>query len=203
MSISTFAELKTAIANWMDVSSAQFATNQLDDLVMLGEKWINRNIRNEDMETALSGTISSGTIAAPTGFIGLKYAYVDGSPAQPLIVKTPAQIIAQYPQRSSAGKPVWIGYDAGSFIFGPYPDSNYTVKLTCYTRQGPLSSSVYNLFTNNPDLFLFAALAEAEMVVGRDPRVVIWKAKRDEIARAVNAEAQGIMGAGGMAITVA
>lgn len=169
---------------------------------MLGEKWINRNIRNEDMETALSVSVTNGTGSAPSGFLGMKYAYLDTSPATPLIIKTPQQILQQFPQRTSDSRPAWVAYDVGTFIFGPFPDATYTMKGTYYKRQGPLSSSTYNLFTNNPDLFLFAALAESEPVFGRDQRVVLWKAKRDEIAAAVNNEARNIAASGGMAITL-
>ena len=202
MAISTHAELLTAMYNWLDIASGQFATNQASDLVLLGEKWIMRNVRNEDMESTFSSTISSGVIAAPTGFAGLKHAYVDGSPTKALIIKSAQQIYSAYPIRSAEGKPAWIAYDAGNLIFGPYPDSAYTIKGTYYKRQGPLSSGTYNLFTNNPDLFLFAALAEAEMVFGRDERVERWKAKRDEIAASVNRDAFGIYAGGGMAMTV-
>jgi hypothetical protein len=203
MAISTAAELATAISNWLDVASGNFATNQVTDLVMLGEKWILRNVRSPEMETALSVTIANGVATAPTGFLGLKYAYVDGSPTKKLVTKTPDQILSAYPTRASSGKPAWIAYDAGNFIFGPYPDSTYTIKGTYYKRVGPLSSSAYDLFTNNPDLYLFAALAEAEMVIGRDQRVPMWKAKRDEIAAGVNRDAFGIAAGGGLAMTAA
>lgn len=201
MSISTAAELSTAITNWLDVSSTSFATNQLTDLAMLGEKWIMRNVRNEDMEASFSAALASGTVAAPTGFLGFKYAYVDGTPVRKLEIRTAEQVISNYPTRSSTSKPSWIAYDAGSFIFGPFPDSTYTIKGTYYKRQGPLSSGTYALFTNNPDLFLFAALAEAEMVIGRDSRIQTWTSKRNEIAQAINTEAKGIATSGGMAMT--
>lgn len=203
MAITTSAELQTAICNWLDIASGNFATSQLTDLVMLGEKWIMRNVRNEDMESTFSGTIASGVIAAPTGFAGLKHAYVDGSPVKPLITKTAQQIYQNYPVRSADAKPAWIGYDAGNLIFGPYPDSAYTIKGTYYKRQGPLSSGTYALFTNNPDLFLFAALAESEAVFGRDNRIPLWTQKRDAIASAVNRDAFGIYAGGGLAMTAA
>lgn len=203
MAISTFAELKTAMANWLDVASGNFASSQLDDLVLLSEKWVMRNIRHPDMESTFSSAIASGVIAAPTGFLGLRHAYVDGSPVKQLQIKSAHQIYAAFPTRSAQAKPSWIAYDAGNLIFGPYPDANYTIKGTYLKTQGPLSSATYNLFTNNPDLFLFAALAEAEMVLGRDERVERWRAKRDEIAMGVNRDAFGIHGGGGMAITTA
>lgn len=201
MSIITHAELVTAVAsNWKHRSDlSSIAT----DLIMIGEKWIMRKIRAKEMETALSVAIDgTGVAAVPTGFLGLKYAYIDGSPTKNLIIKTAQQILTQYPSRSSEGKPAWIAHDAANFIFGPFPDSTYTVKGTYYARQGPLSSSVYDLFTNNPDLYLFAALAEAEAYIGNDRRVALWTAKRDDIARDVNTEAQGMSAAGGLSITL-
>lgn len=200
MAITTFAELKTAVArNW---KHRQDLDSISEDLIMVGEKWINRNVRATEMETALSVAIASGTATVPTGFLGLKYAYIDGSPIQPLEVRSPQQIFARFTKRSSDAKPEWIGYDAGSLIFGPYPDSTYTVKGTYYKRQGPLSSAVYDLFTNNPDLFLFAALAEAEAYVENDKRISLWIAKRDQIALDINNEAKGIMASGGLTVTV-
>lgn len=201
MTISTHSELKTALASWTKRADL---TNYLDDLVMAGEKWIMRNVRATEMETALSVAISgTGIATAPTGFLGLKNSYVDGSQTQKLYVMSMAQLLEKYPLRASSSKPKFIAYDAGSFHFGPFPDSTYTIKGTYYKRQGPLSSAVYDLFTNNPDLFLFAALAETEPFIKNDKRVPLWTAKRDGIANAINAEAQGISYAGGMAITTA
>jgi hypothetical protein len=201
LAITTHADLITAVAsNWKHRSDL---ASIAPDLIMIGEKWIMRNVRAPEMETALSVTLSSGVGTAPTGFLGLKYAYVDASPAVPLEFRSPQQIYVSYPNRSVTSKPKWIAYDAGSFIFGPFPDSDYTIKGTYYKRQGPLSSSVYDLFSNNPDLYLFAALAEAEGYVGKDDRIPLWTTKRDQIAMDINKEAQGIMASGGLTITTA
>lgn len=201
MSITTHAELKTAVSNWLKRSDL---STYLDDLVMAGEKWIMRKVRATEMETSMSVSISgSGTATPPSGFLGFKYSYIDGSPARKLVTRTPAQIFERFPNRSSSGKPEWIGYDAGSFIFGPFPDSTYTVKGTYYKRQGPLSSGVYDLFTNNPDLFLFAALAESEPFLKNDKRVALWMSKRDAIAKDINDEAVGITGSGELTMITA
>ena len=200
MSISTYAELKTAISSWAHRADL---TAYLDDIVTLAEKRIMREVRATEMETALSVAISSGTATVPTGFLGLKNAYVDGSPTQKLYVVSLSQLFEKYPTRSSTTKPKFIAYDAGTFHFGPFPDSAYTIKGTYYKRQGPLFSGVYDLFTNNPDLYLFACLAELETVLKNDPRVALWQAKYSSIRDAVNAEAQGIGFSGGMAVMVA
>lgn len=200
MSITTNSELKTAVSSWLKRSDLSAF---LDDLVMAGEKWIMRNVRATEMETAFNVAIAGGTAAVPTGYLGAKFLYVDGSPTQIVRPMSLAQLFEKYPQRSSSQKPKFFAYSAGTLEFGPYPDSTYTIKGTYYRRQGPLSSAVYDLFTNNPDLYLFAALCEAEPFMKNDKRIAVWQAKRDAIANAINAEAQGIAFSGGMAITTA
>lgn len=197
MALTTYANLKTAIANW--VHRSDIAT-YADDLVTLAEARINREVRAVEMETALSSATASGVIAAPTGFLELRSAYVDGSPTQPLRVMSAAYIYSKYPHRSSDSKPLLIGYDAGNLIFGPYPDSAYTIKGTYYKRQGPLSSAVYDLFTNHPDLFLFGALAETRAFLQDDKRVPLWENKYAQVRDSVNAQSQSIRTGGGMAM---
>jgi hypothetical protein len=200
MAITTHAELKAAIASFKHRSDLSAV---LDDIVTLGEKRIMRDVRATEMETALSVAIDgTGVAAVPSGFLGLKHAYIDGSPTKQLAICSPAQVLGRYPQRSSSSKPSDIAYDAGSFIFGPFPDSTYTVKGTYYARQGPLSSAVYALFTNNPDLYLFACLAETEAYVVNERRVPLWAAKYESIKEAINTEAKNIAYSGGMQIRV-
>lgn len=173
------------------------------DLITLGETWLMRKVRVPEMETALNVTMSSGLATVPTGFLGLKNAYIDGSPTQKLYVVSLAALFEKYPTRSSSNKPRFIAYDAGSFQFGPFPDSDYTVKGTYYKRQGPLSSAVYDLFTNHQDLFLMACLCEAEPYIKNDARMPLWKSKRDELLADVWRQAEGISYSGGIAVTVA
>lgn len=200
MALTTYSELKTAISNW--THRGDIAT-YADDLVTLAEARINREVRSTEMETAMSVTISSGVAAVPTGFLELRHAYVDGSPTQKLYVKSTADIYDKYPNRASTGKPSYIAYDAGNFIFGPYPDSNYTIKGTYFKLQGPLSSAVYALFTTNPDLFLFAALAESAPFLVNDKRVQLWEAKYQQIRDDVNTRSAGSRVGGGLAMSVA
>jgi len=185
MSISTYSELKTAVANWlMRGSDTDFAT-YVPDLIMLGENRIYRELRIRAMETALNSTIASGTVSVPSGYVELKYAYIDASPVQHLTRKSAQWIMENYPTRSSDGQPSFIARDVDSFIFGPYPDSSYTVKGTYYKRLDALSNSnTTNWFTSNaPDLLLFASLAEAEPFLQNDERVTLWEAKYQSVKK--------------------
>lgn len=187
MAITTYAELKTAIVSWMDIATADL-TSIIDDLVTVAEKRIFREARTRDMEAALSGTISSGAVALPADYVELKTAYIDRSPTQWLERRATQWIYEEYPMRSSSGLPKFISREGTNFIFGPYPDSAYSVKGIYYKRLAALSSGVHALFTNNPDMYLFACLAESEIVIGRDKRIPVWEGKYNKILADVNGE---------------
>lgn len=187
MAITTYNELKTAVTSWLDVATADLSSI-IDDLVTVGEKRIFRECRTRDMEDSFSTAISSGSIALPSGYVELKYARVDGTPSQPLERRSAESLYEMYPTRSSSGKPKFIAREGSTFIFGPYPDSDYTIKGIYYKRLTVVASSANALFTSNPDLYLFACLAESEIVIGRDNRIAIWEAKYKKILDDVNGE---------------
>ena len=128
------------------------------------------------METALSGTISSGVLALPTGYLDLKYAYVNRAPVTFLEKVTPEALYERYPVRSGAAVPCVISREAGNFIFGPYP-GDYAIAGIYYQRYTILnaSSPTTNWFTSNaPDVLLYGALLEAAPFLKDDPRLVVW-----------------------------
>lgn len=199
MAITTYAELKTAGANW---SHRADLSNQIDDLCTLAEERIMREVRSVEMETALSVTISAGVATVPTGFLGLKNAYIDNSPTKQLSIVSPAAIYSRYPLRSAEDIPSFVAVDAGNFIFGPYPDSGYTMKGTYWKKLGPLSSGVHALFTAHPDLYLTALLVEIkdweQSWKARDQ----WEKKYASIRDQINNESTNKNYSGGMVMSI-
>jgi hypothetical protein len=187
MSLTTYAQLKTAVTSWLDITATD-VSSQIDDLVTVAETRLFREARTRDMEVAMSTSIGSGVVAVPTGYIAWKSIYIDGSPTQRLERRTADWIYQRYPLRSADSKPSFIAREGTSFIFGPYPDSSYTVKGVYYKRLGTLSSTVNGLFVASPDLYLFACLAESEPLIGRDSRIKVWEEKYQRILNAVNGE---------------
>lgn len=176
MALANYSDLKTSVASWLHRSDL---TTFIPDFIALGEARIYRELRIRAMEVALSQAIASGVVAIPGAYVELKHAYIDGSPVQILTRKDATWIYENYPTRSADGKPKFIASDAGNFIFGPFPDSTYTVKGTYYQRLTALSdSNTTNWFTTNaPGILLFAALSEAEPFLKNDPRIELWNAK--------------------------
>lgn len=174
--ITSFSTLKTELANILHRSDL---TSDLPLFIQLGELRIYRDLRLRCMETALSSAISSGVIAVPSGYVDLKFAYINGSPIQSLEKKDAEWIYWNYPTRSADAKPYYIGREADNFIFGPYPDSAYTVKGVYWKKLDALSASnETNWFTSNaPDLLFFAALCEATPWIQDDSRIPLWEKK--------------------------
>ena len=186
MSITTYAELQTSVSNWLKRSDL---TSMLPDLVLMGEKWIFRHARSRDMESALNVTTSNGVASLPSDFIALKSARVSASPSIPLSIRPASWIYSQYPNRGAGGLPAFIGVDGANFVFGPAAGS-YTINGTYYARLTSIQTSANALFTNNPDLYLFATLAESEAFIKNDGRVALWTEKRNAILADINAEAR-------------
>jgi hypothetical protein len=187
MSITTYTELKTAVSSWLARSDL---TTYVGDFITLGEKRVYRDLRIRCMETALSSTIASGVIAVPDGYVAMKYAYVQATPIGKLERKDAEWVYQNYPTRSADGQPIYFAREADNFIFGPYPDSTYTIKGIYYKRLTALSASnETNWFTaNSPDLLLFAALCEAAPFLKADNRIQIWETKYKMVKDSVQLE---------------
>lgn len=178
MAITTYAELQTAIANWLHRADL---TSIIPDFITLGEKKINRRLRVREMETESSVTLSAGTRTAslPTDYMETRRIYLDSSPIRDLEYVTPNDYWDRY-FSTDTGKPVAYTVEGNNFLFGPIPDSGYTAKVLHYATPSALSASAHSLFTSNPDLYLFAALCEAEPYTVNDKRLPVWKLKFEE-----------------------
>ncbi len=202
MPFTSYTAFRSNVITWLDIDTSAIAATQLDDIIVVAENKINREVRSREMETALNSTIAAGVIAVPTNYIEFKSAYVDGTPTKRLTRTNADTIYSQYPTRTAAGKPEAIAREGANFIFGPYPDSTYTVKGIYYQHMPALSSTLHALFTANEDLYLWAALSEAEAVIGRDSRIAIWEQKYQMTKEKVNAENWSEAASGGLQMRV-
>lgn len=185
MSLSSYSDLKNAVTNWTKRSDL---TNYLDDIIRIAELRIHREVKTHETETALSVTItgSPATATIPADFVSLKNAYIDieGTPA---LTMASADQIRQWQVNGSyrRGIPKQIAQEGSTFIFWPIPQQEYVVKGIYYATPGTLSSATYSLFTSNPDLFLYAALAETAPFLKDDKRIALWEAQYQKIKNQV------------------
>ena len=196
MALSTYAELQTSIASWLHRPDL---TSVIPDFITIAERWIIRRVVASELETALSTVIASGVAPLPSDFVSLRNARLSTTPSTPLTIRPAEWIYSNYPNRSGGAVPQYIAVEGSNFIFGPYP-SAYTVVGTYYKDPGPLSVAVNSLFTNNPDLYLYAALCAAEPYLKNDPRLVTWMTQRDAILEDVNQDSESSRWGDGMSV---
>lgn len=202
MALTTYSELKTAVARWTGQSDNATATNlgmgsSIDDLITVAETRIFREAKTKDNEASISTSLASGVLSVPSDYVAHKLLYINSNPVTFVEPRPIAWIYQNYPTRSSEGIPKYFAREATNFIFGPYPDSTYSVGGVYYKKLTALSTTVHNLFLNNPDLYLFCCLAESSILIGNDSRIPLWESKYQKILSDVNGTDKNSEYAGG------
>lgn len=187
MAFDSYANLKTAIGSWLARSDL---TSYVGDFITLGEARLARDLRIRAIEADLSVAISSGVAAVPADFVELKHARLDATPSYPLEPKDSQWLLRKFPMRTSDGPPQFIAVDGANFIFGPYPDTAYTILGVYYFKPAALSdSNTTNEWTDNvADALFFASLSESAPFLGQDKRLATWEAKYESIKRGYNVQ---------------
>lgn len=174
MAITTYAELKTAIASWLHRDDL---TSIIPDFITLAESRLNRETKLIQQETSATVTLTSGLDYAslPTGFIKMLEFYYTADLFIPTLI--PFSRMEEIRSFSTAtGQPFYYSI-SDKFYFDVIADQTYS--LTCrYRKKWDIASDSTNaLLTNYPDAYLFASLAEAAPYLKNDTRVAIWEAK--------------------------
>ena len=193
--ISSYATLKTAVADWLVRSDL---TSHIPYFVESAEERIYRELKCRQMETAVSSAVSSGVIALPSSFRGFKTLYVDGSPITPLRPMDLDSLYREFTTRSSDGEPLAYAINGANVEFGPYPDSAYTIKGTYWKKLDVLSDANTSnwLITDAPYLLLWASLVESSPFIKDDPRIPVWEGKYQQAKAALEFEQRNEGGTG-------
>ena len=174
MALSTYTELKTSIANWLN--RTDLTSEIAEDFIVLAEKDFNSKLRIRKMNaTDASFTINAETVALPTGFLQLRDMYiVEGGTKYALKYITPSQM-DQIKGSSTSGMPSTFTILGDNFRFAPTPASTYTATINYYKEFDPLSltnTSNY-ILSNHPSIYLYGALYHAANFLGGiEPRQV-------------------------------
>jgi hypothetical protein len=171
--ITNYETLLTAVADYV---ARDDLTGFAPNFVQNWEERFYRDPQNwaDWMESSVSITTAAATV--PSDYLGIKSATLsDGS--QPLQRVSSTTLLDAFP-RGTSGRPRGIAKQGSVFIFGPEPDSDYTVTLRYYAKPTVLRSDgdgVNWLITHAPDLCLYGALLEAEPFLKNDGRIAVWR----------------------------
>ena len=178
MALSTYTELKDAIADWLDRSDL---TARIPDFIALAEARISRDLRIRPMEVRSIMYTTSGQkyFNLPGGYIQMRNIQLNTNPTQPLEYITPEMLDRLYGSNTT-GKPKAYTLIGDEIQLSPVPDSAYELEMAFYEKFTALGDGTSGTVTSNyltknaPDVLLYGALMEAEPFIKNDERVAVW-----------------------------
>lgn len=177
MSITTYAQLQTAVASWLNRDDL---TTTIPDFITIFEATANRRLRLRSQELAATLTPSSGVATLPTDYLAWRRVTWTGSTNTELEYVHPSYLHALYPT-APAGVPRLFTIEGSSLTVRPSDDTALTFDY--FQKIAALSNSNTTnwLLTAHPDIYLFGTLAEAHGFVKDPDSLALWKTRRDEI----------------------
>lgn len=187
MSLDTYANLKTAIANTLDRDDL---TDHIDDFIDMAEE-VHKGPVNEggirclEQVTRESITIDERQESFPTGFL---------EPISLRLLTNPVTELKfiNYHEMNrvrdaSSGKPEYFTI-GGEFEFDHLPDSSYSGEIIFFKEETALSDSntSNNILTNYPSAYLYGALVHSAPFLTDDPRIVVWQTLYQAAANRAN-----------------
>lgn len=181
MAISTYDELKTAVATWAHNTAL---TALIPDFITFAESRMNRTLRLRMMESDNSLSLASGarTVALPSGYIEpISLALViSGEARDYLDLRLPHQLPVDI-NATSARRPREWAINGSNIEFPNLADQTYALTFRMVGSFALSDASPTNwLLTNHPDVYLFGALLEAAPYMVNDQRIGVWQMKYDQ-----------------------
>ena len=174
MAISTYTELKTAVANWLDRDDL---TDRIPEFIALAEARMNRVLRLRMMEAKYTASTvgAQRNYALPSGYLQMRNFQLNTSPITTLSYVSP-EIFDRLWGGSTGGTPQFYTILANEIQLGPIPASVQTMEMLFYKKITALSGTnlTEQMLTDNPDIYLYGALLEAEPFIMNDERVSLW-----------------------------
>jgi hypothetical protein len=179
--ITDYASLQQAVQDWF-VRSDLGAW--MDYFIQIAEEDIYRDIFAQNqgkgvqaIEAPLSVTINSGVAAVPSGYLGIKIALVSlNGQTFEIERRTPEFIYTQFPDQSAGGTPQYMARLGQNFVFGPYPDSAYTITGIYWQKSAHLSSTNTTTWMTStiPSILLSAVNRAAARFIKDEEAYGIW-----------------------------
>jgi len=199
MALSTYAELKASVADWLNRSDL---TSAITDFVSLAEAQMERDLRTRQMIVRANATINTEYSALPDDYIEAKSFKLTGTnPISPLIFQTINAMDDLQVSYTSSGQPKYFCVIGGQIRVLPTPDTSYVSELIYYAKLSKLSASNTTnwMLTLSPDVYLYGSLLQAAPYLQDDARIQVWAGLYQKGIDALNlADERGSMTGGAL-----
>jgi len=188
MAITTYSELRTAVANWLERDDLSARIPEFIDLV---ESRIAQTIRVRSMETITAVVVNATTrsFALPGGYKQMRRIFKQSTAnSLPMEGRNSVDFWSLYgnlPETSSA----YFTIEGENISIAPLGSITQTFDVLYYKAFDTLSADTDTtpLLADAPGLYLYGGLLEAAPFLGNDPRVLIWAQMWDDLREKVQA----------------
>ncbi len=183
MAISTYSDLKAAVADWLNRTDL---TATIPNFIALAEADINSHfdLRTVESDQLVTTTPGSRYVALPAGFREPQNLWINRTYGRdnPLRFVTPELLTTS----NSPGAPLMWCVDGDNIAFERPADQAYSMTLRMIGGVGLSDVSPANLIlTNYPNVYLYGAMREAALYLRDSEASGLWEAKyADAITKA-------------------
>ena len=186
MTIATYSDLQTSLANWLHRSDL---TALIPDFIALAEAGLSGDLQARSMEvrTTLTTTAGNAYVTLPTDMLEMHRLTVQSDPVYVLSYRSPDELQQDYPY-TTTGKPAVFAILGSEMQLAPIPDSAYTLELVYKQKIPALSDSNTSnwLLAQWPNAYLYGALCAAQPYIANDQRLPTFQALYQEAVDGIN-----------------
>lgn len=190
--ISTYADLKTAVADYLDRSDL---TARIPTFINMAEQRIMRVVRATEMEgeTTITASITTGLhrTSFSASVLQIRSVRVSGQTYSELEHRNPVEFFRVFSDLPQGSNPKYYTIKGRDIYTAPGTTASRTVLINCFKRLAALTNDAdtNTLLQRAGGLYLYGALLEAAPFLGNDARVLVWTAMWDQVKDEVQSAA--------------
>ena len=192
MAITTYAELKTSITDFLNRDDLTTVT---PTFISLAEADMQRRVRHWRQEKRSNANLNSRYSDVPGDFLEVIRFGVTGDNNSTLEMISQSQMLDRRMQNgNTSGSPRYYALTAGEIELFPSPSAITSTELYYYSKIDALSASTASnwMLANHPDAYLYGSLVHSAPYLSDDSRITMWAALYQAAIDAINAESESV-----------
>jgi hypothetical protein len=192
MAITTYAELKTSITDFLNRDDL---TTVAPTFISLAEADMQRRVRHWRQEKRSNANLNSRYSDVPGDFLEVIRFGVTGDNNSTLEMISQSQMLDRRMQNgNTSGSPRYYALTAGEIELFPSPSAITSTELYYYSKIDALSASTASnwMLANHPDAYLYGSLVHSAPYLSDDSRITMWAALYQSAIDAINAESESV-----------
>ncbi len=199
MSITTYAELKTSIADFLDRDDL---TSKTGTFISLAEAEISRDLRHWRQEKRVNTSVDEQYENLPTDWLRINSVQHTGGGLISSVSASELQRLRS--ATTTTGKPRYMRINSNQIELYPVPDQAYSVEVTYLAQTPALTAAAPSnwLLDYAPDLLLYGALKPSAPYLGEDSRLAVWGSLYASGIEALNSETESAVVSGPLSMRI-